>query len=106
MDGLDGWITPAATLLPPPVAEVASFDSNLTLAFAITQNAQPVNLFEQCAISLPIHQLGAPLPVGLQLVGAPFCEDRILSVGLAVERLVGVASKLDLSAFVQAGARG
>jgi aspartyl-tRNA(Asn)/glutamyl-tRNA(Gln) amidotransferase subunit A len=104
MHGLDGWITPTATLLPPPVAEVASFDSNLALAFAITQNAQPVNLFERCAISLPIHQLGAPLPVGLQLVGAPFCEDNILSVGLAVERLVGVPAKPDLSAFAQAGA--
>jgi aspartyl-tRNA(Asn)/glutamyl-tRNA(Gln) amidotransferase subunit A len=100
MHGLDGWITPTATLLPPPVAEVASFDSNLALAFAITQNTQPVNLFEQCAISLPIHQLGAPLPVGLQLVGMPFCEEKILSVSVAVEQLVGVPAKPDLSDLV------
>jgi aspartyl-tRNA(Asn)/glutamyl-tRNA(Gln) amidotransferase subunit A len=100
MAGLDGWLTPTAAIRPVPVSDFDDMESGLRLAFSITQDSQPVNLFGQCGVSLPIHHLGSDLPVGLQIVCAPGEDRQLLAVACAVENLLGRPAAPDLSGFL------
>ena len=55
MKGLDGWVSPTAALVAPPVAQFDDPDIGLGLALTITQDTQPCNLFGQCGTSTPIQ---------------------------------------------------
>jgi aspartyl-tRNA(Asn)/glutamyl-tRNA(Gln) amidotransferase subunit A len=101
MAELDGWIMPSAALLPPPVSDFDDLESGLRLAFSITQNSQPMNLFGQCGVSLPIHHLGSHLPVGLQIACAPNHDEQALAIARAVEQVLGTARPPDLSGFLR-----
>ena len=59
-----------------------------------------MNMFGQCGTTTPIHALGAPLPVGLQLSCRPFEEDTALAIALAFEERMGLPSAPDLSGFL------
>lgn len=91
--GIDAWISPTVAFLPQPtagyrtVAEVAAWNR------LATQNTRPGNLFGQCGVSLPIHHLGAPLPVGLQLMASRGLDTKLLAVARAVERVLGSPEK-------------
>jgi aspartyl-tRNA(Asn)/glutamyl-tRNA(Gln) amidotransferase subunit A len=100
MHGLDGWIAPTTPLLPVPISEFAGVDRGLQMTAALSRNSQPMNMFGQCGTTTPIHALGAPLPVGLQLSCRPFEEDGALAIALAIEQRVGLPSAPDLSAFL------
>jgi aspartyl-tRNA(Asn)/glutamyl-tRNA(Gln) amidotransferase subunit A len=99
MRGLDGWVTPTAALPPPPVADFDDLQEALRLAFSITRATQPVNLFGQCAVSLPIHHLGADLPVGLQIVCAADADEALVAIARAAESVLGTPPPPDLGAF-------
>lgn len=94
MAGLDAWIGPTALMLPMPVA---SLDDELRLAATITQNTQLGNLFDLCGTSSPIQ--GAALPVGLQVLCRRCQDAAALSIGLAIEALLGVPPRPDLTPF-------
>jgi aspartyl-tRNA(Asn)/glutamyl-tRNA(Gln) amidotransferase subunit A len=100
MAGLDGWVMPTSTLPPVPVAEFDDMQKALALAFSITRNSQPLNMFGQCGTSHPIHHLGSALPVGLQIAGAPNGEVPLLAVARAVEQVLGTPRAPDLSGFL------
>jgi amidase len=51
------------------------------------------NVTGQPAISLPLHQSGAGLPIGVQLVGAPAAEDVLLSLSAQLEEARPWASR-------------
>jgi aspartyl-tRNA(Asn)/glutamyl-tRNA(Gln) amidotransferase subunit A len=53
----------------------------LTDIFTVT-----ANLAGLCGMSVPCGFTGTGLPVGLQVLGPAFCEDRILRVGHAYEQ--------------------
>jgi aspartyl-tRNA(Asn)/glutamyl-tRNA(Gln) amidotransferase subunit A len=99
MANLDGWITPSADIPPPPVAEFDDLEKALGLAFSITKNSQPANLFGQCGISLPVHHLGSNLPVGLQIVCSPNGERGLLAIARALEDVIGTPERIDLEGF-------
>ena len=46
----------------------------------------PVNLAGLSALSVPCGFSSAGLPIGLQVIGSPFGEDKILRVGQAYEQ--------------------
>jgi aspartyl-tRNA(Asn)/glutamyl-tRNA(Gln) amidotransferase subunit A len=100
MSGLDAWVTPTAALLPIPISEFAGVDRGLQMTAAMSRNSQPMNMFGQCGTTTPIHALGAPLPVGLQLSCRPFEEDATLAIALAFEERMGVPAAPDLSGFL------
>ncbi|MDP6884009.1 MAG: amidase family protein, partial [Rhodospirillales bacterium] len=99
MKDLDGWVSPTAALVAPPVAQFDDPDVGLKLALAITQDTQPGNLFGQCGTSTPIQSYGSDLPVGLQIVCASGHDAKALSIALAVEEVVGIPPGPDLSGF-------
>ena len=99
MKGLDGWVSPTAALVAPPVAQFDDHDVGLGLALTITQDTQPCNLFGQCGTSTPIQSYGSDLPVGLQIVCASGWDAKALSIALAMEEVVGMPPRPDLSGF-------
>jgi aspartyl-tRNA(Asn)/glutamyl-tRNA(Gln) amidotransferase subunit A len=98
--GLDGWITPTAALPAPPVAEFADPAEALRLTLAITRATQPGNLLGLCATSTPIHALGSPLPVGLQLLCPANRDAHTLAAARAIEDLLGPPPRPDVTGFL------
>lgn len=97
-EGLDGWIAPTCPFMPMPV-ENLQHPEEAARALQASRNTQPGNVFKLCAASLPIHQFGAALPVGLQLM-CPGGEDaELLSIAMALETVLGAGKAPDLSAF-------
>ena len=88
-EGIDAWISPTVVQLPAPCDEFRTVDDVAAWNRMATQNTRPGNLFGQCGISLPMQHLGAPLPAGLQLCGAPGNDRHLLAVGCAVEAVIG-----------------
>ena len=87
--GIDAWITPTVAVLPEPAADFRDVETVAAWNRLTTRNTRPGNLFGQCGVSLPIHHLGAALPVGLQLCGVPDGDERLLALANAVELVVG-----------------
>lgn len=90
-DGIDVLLTP--TLAKPPI-EIGALDPQegeppiqMLMNSATWVPFTPVwNVTGQPAISLPLHQTEAGLPVGVQLVGPPAGEELLLSLAAQIEK--------------------
>jgi aspartyl-tRNA(Asn)/glutamyl-tRNA(Gln) amidotransferase subunit A len=100
LEGFDGIVAPSAAILPPPVADFADPAAGLKLALAITRNSQPGNLLDLCGTSTPIQSLGAPLPVGLQILCPAGQDAKALAIALTLEELLGPPPAPDLARFL------
>lgn len=100
MSGFDGWITPTVGLVAPLVDAFADTAEALELNVRIGRLTRPVNLYGFCATSTPVHQLGSDLPVGLQVMAPADTEPSLLSLAVAIERVLGVPATPDLGAFL------
>lgn len=68
----------------------------LALTFAVTLTACP-------ALSAPAGMTGDGLPVGLQIIGPPRGEARILAAAELLERTSGLAAKLPIDPLDASG---
>ena len=87
---VDVLATPT-TPMPAPLLEQESieFDGQLEeTRAAATRLVRAINFIGEPALSLPCGVTEAGLPIGLQLIAAPFAEPRLLAIGRAVEGLV------------------
>jgi aspartyl-tRNA(Asn)/glutamyl-tRNA(Gln) amidotransferase subunit A len=100
-EGIDGWISPTVVTLPAPCSEFTTVEAAAAWNRVNTQNTRPANLFGQCGISLPMHQLGAPLPAGFQLFSAPGTDRALLAAALAIEAVLGRAPLPSLTAWTK-----
>lgn len=87
--GTDAWLSPTVPVQPAPVRDFRSVADVAAWNRLATQNTRPGNLFDQCGVSLPVHHLGAPLPVGLQLCSARGQDARLLAIARALESVLG-----------------
>jgi aspartyl-tRNA(Asn)/glutamyl-tRNA(Gln) amidotransferase subunit A len=55
---------------------------------ATTRLVRAINYLGNPALSVPCGKATSGLPIGLQLIGPPFSEPKLLQVGRAVEALV------------------
>jgi aspartyl-tRNA(Asn)/glutamyl-tRNA(Gln) amidotransferase subunit A len=94
--GVDAWVSPTVPMLPRPLADYPTVADVAAWNRRATRNTRPGNLFDQCGVSLPIHQLGADLPVGLQLCASAGEDARLLAVARAVEQVVGTAPRAEI----------
>lgn len=99
MAGLDAWVTPTKQMVAPTLAECMDDDAWRRLAAPQSRNTRPNNAFGQCAAAVPIHGLGADLPVSLQVVCNGGDDAKLLSIALTVEQVIGEAPSPDLSGF-------
>ncbi len=86
MARVDAVAYPTVCAAPPPIAELiaggAPYDEANGRA---SHNTRFANFFGLCALTLPCGRDELGMPVGLQLSGLPFAEDRLLRVAKAVE---------------------
>ena len=84
---VDCVITPTTPISAPPVGantvKLAGREEDVRLA--ATRLVRSINLLGLPALSIPCGLSSSGLPVGLQIVGAPFEEALILRVGAALE---------------------
>ena len=82
-DEVDVLIAPVAPSTAFKFGEVTDDPLRMILADVLTISA---NLAGICGLSLPCGFDGFGLPIGLQVLGAPFTEERLLRVGAAYQR--------------------
>lgn len=83
--GYDALLLPTTPVVAPPIAALEDSDelygaTNLLML----RNPTLINFLDGCALSLPCHPTGGA-PVGLMIAGANGTDQRILSIGLAIE---------------------
>jgi aspartyl-tRNA(Asn)/glutamyl-tRNA(Gln) amidotransferase subunit A len=83
MEGFDAWLAPAAPLVPAPLAAYSTLESALAWNRRALRNTRPGNVFDQCAVSLPLANTG--LPVGLQILCPAGRDARLLAIACALE---------------------
>jgi aspartyl-tRNA(Asn)/glutamyl-tRNA(Gln) amidotransferase subunit A len=89
LEAVDILAVPTVPLTPPKIADVADPDAyNLANSRALS-NATVVNVLGLCALSMPVGLDHAGMPVGLQLISKPGDDSKLLSAGLAIERVLG-----------------
>jgi aspartyl-tRNA(Asn)/glutamyl-tRNA(Gln) amidotransferase subunit A len=85
--GADAVILPTVAIAPPPIAGLVSGGEAYGRANRMAlRNTTIGNQLGVCAITLPCGNDDNGLPIGLMLQSAPYTEERLLSIGLAVER--------------------
>jgi aspartyl-tRNA(Asn)/glutamyl-tRNA(Gln) amidotransferase subunit A len=52
------------------------------------RNTCVVNFLKLCAVTLPVGRDMAGMPVGMQLIGRPGGEARLLAIAVALEQLL------------------
>ena len=88
MRGFNAMLMPTTAETAPTIAEVvASDESYFRLNSRMLRNPALVNLFDGCALSIPCHRAGEA-PVGLMLAGLHGQDNQVLSLGLAIEKLL------------------
>jgi aspartyl-tRNA(Asn)/glutamyl-tRNA(Gln) amidotransferase subunit A len=103
LSGVDAWLTPTVPMQPAPTADFKTVEQVAAWNRLATQNTRPCNLFDHCGISLPVHHLGADLPVGLQLCAPGGQDARLLAIAQAVESAVGRPAPADTGSLMNAG---
>ena len=88
---VDVVVTPTLALPPVPVGWThEETDGDPRLAFArqtlFTPFVPLVNVTGQPAISLPLHWSAEDLPIGVQLIGAPFADATLVRLATQLER--------------------
>ena len=86
LDSVDFLITPTTPFAAPPLEEVDREDRYFPVNGMCLRNTAAANLLGLCAISLPCGFTRAGLPIGLQLIGKPFDEPRLLRLAHAYEQ--------------------
>jgi aspartyl-tRNA(Asn)/glutamyl-tRNA(Gln) amidotransferase subunit A len=92
LDGVDVIASPTLCLTPPLMSEVADADSHLRVNRRIVRNTAWVNYLGLCAITIPVGPDRAGMPVGLQLTAPADAEEKLLTIALAAERVLGTAA--------------
>ena len=86
--GVDAVLAPVAPMAAPTIAEtdVGNSLGAEALIQRITRFTRPINYLGLPALSIPAGFTKAKLPVGMQLIGRPFDEATLLTIGAAFQR--------------------
>lgn len=87
MQGLSALLLPTVPIIAPlrnTLHDIAQFQRVNSL---VLQNTVFSNFLDLCAVSIPCHEVGGA-PVGLMLVGSQSDDRKLLTVAVAVERIV------------------
>ena len=89
--GVDGILSPTTPNTAPRLDEVSDRDGYRSRNMASLRNTMPGNLLDFCGLTIPVGLDGDGMPIGFQIMAARGADEHLLSVGLAVENVVGTA---------------
>jgi aspartyl-tRNA(Asn)/glutamyl-tRNA(Gln) amidotransferase subunit A len=83
---VDFLVTPTTPVSAPKAADYPStFEGVLALDGLLLRNTRPFNMYGFPTISVPCGMTSAGLPIGLQISGPPWEEQRVLGLARAFE---------------------
>lgn len=85
---IDALVCPTVPITPPPIADVADDVTYTRTNLLALRNTCPASFLGLCAVTLPAGRDAAGMPVGLQLIGSPGRETRLLAIAVRLERLL------------------
>ncbi len=85
-DGYDLLLIPTCGEPPPEIGDLTSPDAGVMRQLPFALFTAPFNISGQPAMSVPLHMTANGLPVGVQLVAAPYREDVLFRVAAQLER--------------------
>lgn len=89
-EGFDLLLTPTLAEPPPVLGDVGRQDdggfNTAARSIPFAAYAAPFNVTGQPAMSVPLYWNENALPIGVQLVAAPYCEDVLVRVAAQLER--------------------
>jgi len=83
--GLDALILPTTPIQAPEIAEMADANAFNKANLALLRNNAPFNVFDMCAISLPLKTANG-LPAGLMLAARNGQDKALFGMALSVEK--------------------
>ncbi len=81
----DAMVTATTPLLPGPLADFATLQAAVAWNRRALRNTRPGNVFDQCAVSLPLHDPATGLPCGLQLACTRRHTEKLLAIACTIE---------------------
>jgi aspartyl-tRNA(Asn)/glutamyl-tRNA(Gln) amidotransferase subunit A len=89
--GFDAMIMPTCPITAPAIADVSNDETYPRVNILLLRNTSVTNFLDGTALSLPSSGPGEA-PVGLMIAGENGADDRILSVGQALETVLASAA--------------
>ena len=89
LENIDVLAVPTVPITPPKIEDLVepeAYKKNNLLALS---NTMPGNVLGICAITLPAGLDKSGMPVGLQLIALPNREEKLISVALGIEKILG-----------------
>jgi aspartyl-tRNA(Asn)/glutamyl-tRNA(Gln) amidotransferase subunit A len=86
---VDLLVSPTVANTPPRLSDIATPETYGPQNLLSLRNTSLVSYLGLCAVTLPVGKDAAGMPVGLQLIARGGGDERLLSIALAVERLLG-----------------
>jgi Asp-tRNA(Asn)/Glu-tRNA(Gln) amidotransferase A subunit family amidase len=86
--GIDVFLMPTTPIPAPRISQLMKDPALLRPAeLVLLRNTRPVNVWGLPAISIPCGITSGGLPIGLQIVGPPGGEAKVLRAGRAYEQV-------------------
>jgi Asp-tRNA(Asn)/Glu-tRNA(Gln) amidotransferase A subunit family amidase len=86
-EGVDVLVTPTTAIIAPAIDELKQHPDRLRpRELLLLRNTRPANVWGLPAISVPCGFSAAGLPIGLQIIGPRWREDRVLHLAYAYEQ--------------------
>lgn len=89
LDGIDVLALPTTAVTAPRLDQVEDREAFRLTTLRIGRNVSCFNVWDMCALSIPVAFDPDRLPIGLQLVTGKGTEEVLLAAGLAVEKALG-----------------
>lgn len=83
-------LTPTVPIVAPKIDDLDDLELGLQTHNQLARNVQPVGIFGQCGVSIPLDRTSPGQPVGLQLASNGGSDGYLLGMAVAMERLLGV----------------
>jgi amidase len=84
-DGFDMLVTPTCAEPPPELGDLIRPETHGSRLLPFALFTAPFNITGQPAMSVPLHWTSSGLPVGVQLVAAPYREDVLIRLAAQLE---------------------
>lgn len=88
---VDALLTPTVALTPPTLESLEPEGAYPKANMHALRNTVMGNFMGLCGLTLPVGKDAAGMPVGLQLLAAPWQDARVIAIGRAIEARLGTS---------------
>lgn len=98
--GLDALLAPTSPILPRAVADLSELEAGRDFVGEALSISRAANVYDLCAVSLPLPSGAGELPVGLQIACAHDDDAKLLHLALSLEHALGRRPTCDMTSLL------